>query len=360
MTETLTQEATSLKFTAHQVDLAPILGHLVRGTNNLFPNVKIEANGKDAMTLTTTNGNLTMVASVPTRTNDGNALTINCKELHDVASRLSGTVEFDNGKIQAGKRKISLQVCSTENFMPSKELKGTAVTVDAKELITQLRKTLIGTNQLDSNNLLSGILLDGQNVVATDGNMLVVNKLSKPIFETQVILPRALVDEMTKCFANSETLDIVANETFIQISDGVITLTSTLLVGVYPAYSKLIPTTYTKKAIIDKNALLSELEFVSLAANQKTNIVKLSFTNSTLELQANKEGVEGNGLIDIECTEPEFKIAFNIDYLRKILKGYDTNVIEFQFEGALNAGLFVPNENDLCLLMPIQISDRNK
>ena len=341
-----------MKFTTNQQDLAPILVHLSRITSNLLPNVQLTAS-TDTLTLYTSDCSVYMSATIPAVVEEAGTVTMDCKELSALINRLTGKVNYDNGIVKANGSKFKF--VPTQAEMPVVPiLEETPITVDAKELITQLKKTLIGAAPTFTGNLLSGILLDGQNVVATDGNMMIVNRLSAKLFDEQVILPSKLVDEMTKCFANANSLSIATNGRNITISSDTMTITSTLLEGQYPKYAQLIPQSYTKKAVLNAKELLQHVSLIELAANQKTNICKMAFTPDNLTLSANKDGCEGDTCMDIESTD-ELNIAFNIAYLLKILKNYDSDVIEFSFDGSLSAGLFKPNESDLALLMPCQI-----
>ena len=62
-------------------------------------------------------------------------------------------------------------------------------------------------------------------------------------------------------------------------------LSSSLLDGEYPPYTQLIPTSGLKNAVINKQNLINSLELVSTMVNDKTSIVKFSFSNNQLNLE---------------------------------------------------------------------------
>src|SRR5574344_833518 len=350
--------ATKLKFTAQQEDLL-VLKHLANiakanGINPILQYVNLEPISNTELKAWVTNLDITMSTIIPVQMDEQEELSLNAQKLYQVVSTMAGTVTFDDGCLKS-KGKSGKVLNRTNEKMPYKDITGTDYEVKAKEFINQLKRTVYACQEC-SNSVLSGVLVDGTKLVATDGNILVANTLTAQVLDEQIILPSKFVDELVKVFANADTLTLTTDKGAVKITDGVTTIISRLLEGTYPKYAQLIPSTSANVATIDRLELRDALSFADTMINIKTNIAKLNFTQGALEISTNSEDGESNATINIEYVGEDMLIAFNAQYLNKMLKSYNSDVVKIGMNSNLSATLITDGvSEDVALIMPIQI-----
>src|SRR5574344_1974549 len=284
---------TKLKFTAQQEELLKLAPLARIATKEPYQN--IYTNGAVAWA---SNGLLTIHTVLDTNVQESTTIAINAQKLYNVIAVSSGTITFDDGTIMPKGKKSKINGISTE-ILSCEDVIGTDYTVNAKEFINQLKRTVYACGE-GLNSILSGVLIDGTKLVATDGNILVCNSISEQILDEQIVLPSKFVDELIKVFSNADTLTMTTDKGAIKITDGVTTIISRLLEGTYPKYAQLIPKESANVATIDRLELLDALSFADTMINIKTNIAKLNFTQGQLEISTNSEDGESNATIDIE------------------------------------------------------------
>lgn len=347
-----------LKFTAKQEDLL-VLRHLANiakanGINPILQYVNLEPISNTELKAWVTNLDITMSTIIPVQMDEQEELSLNAQKLYQVISTMNGTVTFDDGCLKS-KGKSGKVLNRTSEKLQYKDITGTDYEVNAKEFINQLKRTVYACQE-GSNSVLSGVLIDGTKLVATDGNILVCNSLSSEVLDEQIILPSKFVEELVKVFANADTLILTTDKGAVKITDGVTTIISRLLEGTYPKYAQLIPCSTVNNATIDRLELLDALSFADTMINIKTNIAKLNFTADKLDISTSSEDGESNATIDINYTGEDMLIAFNAQYLNKMLKSYNSATIKIGMNSALSATLITDGvSEDVSLIMPIQI-----
>ena len=351
--------ATKLKFTAKQEDLL-VLRHLANiakanGINPILQYVNLEPISNTELKAWVTNLDITMSTIIPVQMDEQEELSLNAQKLYEVINTMTGVITFDDANLKS-KGKSGKVLNRTTEKLAYKDITGTDYEVNAKEFINQLKRTVYAASPEYTNNILSGVLIDNINIVATDGNILVCNSLSSEVLSDQIILPSKFVEELVKVFSNADTLTLTTDKGAIKVTDGVTTIISRLLEGQFPKYAQLIPKESANVAIIDRLALLDALSFADTMINIKTNIAKLNFTQGQLEISTNSEDGESNATIDIEYNGSDLLIAFNAQYLNKMLKSYSSSTVKIGMNSALSATLITDGvSEDVSLIMPIQI-----
>ena len=141
-----------------------------------------------------------------------------------------------------------------------------------------------------------------------------------------------------------------------QLDDRV--LLSRLLEGQYPKYQQLIPEKGEKSAIVDREDLINAIDRASTMVNERTSIVKFTFSDDKLLLKADTSDA-GSSMDLVECQykDDELIIAFNYKYILEALRIMDSEKVKIDLSSSLSATLFKPvnDENYICLVMPVQI-----
>ena len=346
-----------------------------KGLQPVLANILIEADSKTKLNLYATDFDLTIVTSVEAQVSGLGKITLPAKKLLDIVSRLNdGIINFELNNttmtITSGKSKFEILGISANEFPQIEYLsdEDNVVDVDLKPFVIGIREAGFAAASYESNNnLLSGVVCDiNKNVLeiaSTDGNRLararkiVSNKDDKTI---KLIVPAKVLQEFLKIsyFIDEDTVKLYTKNNKIMIKSDNITMISNLMNGQYPQYNKLIPTSLPKEAKINVSKMISALERVSTMVNEKTSIVKLSFSQNNLSLMADTpESGNSEDQLDINYSGEDILIAFNYRYLLDCFKNIDSENMIICMNTNLSATIIKPdNEEDfIYLIMPVQI-----
>ena len=164
-----------------------------------------------------------------------------------------------------------------------------------------------------------------------------------------------------------EEVSVSVGEKYIVFSTSNFSMYSKLLEGSYPDYSKVIPKNNPKKAVIKKSDLQVAVKRVSVLSNQKTHLIKFSFSFNNLEIVVlNRDiGGEAREEIPVEYENDNHTIGFNSQYFLEILDIIKTEKILLEMNTQISACLLYPHysedkkaeSEDLFLIMPLRILD---
>ena len=209
-------------------------------------------------------------------------------------------------------------------------------------------------------------------MVSTDGHRLgssfipTIHTVQSPV--SCVLSPKSLLN-LYKIFdsKNDDDVSISVGEKYIVFSTSTFRMYSKLLEGSYPDYSKVIPKNNPKRAIIKKGDLQLAVKRVSVLSNQKTHLIKFSFSFNNLEIVVlNRDiGGEAREEISVEYEHDNHTIGFNSQYFLEILDIIKTEKVLLEMNTQISACLLYPYSNeekqipseDLFLIMPLRILD---
>ncbi|MBD2101522.1 DNA polymerase III subunit beta [Leptolyngbya sp. FACHB-261] len=137
-------------------------------------------------------------------------------------------------------------------------------------------------------------------------------------------------------------------------------ITSRLLDGQYPNYRQLIPRSFERQMTVERKALLGALERISVLADQRNNIVKLSIDGATQEVALSVDAPDvgsGREVVPVQMSGDDLEIAFNVKYLAEGLKALSSNEIQMQLNSPTSPAVLTPVGalKMTYLIMPVQI-----
>ena len=111
---------------------------------------------------------------------------------------------------------------------------------------------------------------------------------------------------------------------------------------------------------VDRRLLLGALERISVLADQKNNIVKLSLNDSNQELTLSVDAQDvGSGLetMPAQISGDSLDVAFNVKYLVDGLKAIATSEVQMQLNTATSPAILSPlgSIKMTYLVMPVQV-----
>ena len=176
-----------------------------------------------------------------------------------------------------------------------------------------------------------------------------------------VTIPAKALRELERIVSDAENdlIKVRFDEQIMVFELGDRLVTSTRILGDYPAYSQLIPQSFAREIVIDRKRLLSSLELVAVLA-QKNNLVKFSLDNDKSELIVSADAQDiGNAeqSLPAQIIGEDIEIAFNIKYLMDGLKALPTSEIKMQLNEWNQPVIFSPlgGLKMTYLVMPVQI-----
>ena len=201
---------------------------------------------------------------------------------------------------------------------------------------------------------------------ATDGHRLARYTLARPDGAEgmpDVIIPRKAVAELRKLLEEamdaSVQIDLSASKVrFTLGGEGGVVLTSKLIDGTFPDYSRVIPTGNDKLLKVDPKSFFEGVDRVATIATEKTRAVKMGLDKDKVTLTVTSPD-NGNAAEELsaEYDAGDLEIGFNAGYLKDILSQIDADMVELHLADAGAPTLIRKSEDSpaLYVLMPMRV-----
>jgi DNA polymerase-3 subunit beta len=370
-----------MKATIERATLLKSLGHVQsvverRNTIPILSNVMIEANADGTIRLMATDLDLQINESVEAQVETPGATTVSAHTLFDIARKLPEGSQVSlaaaDGKmaINAGRARFNLSTLPRDDFpviaegeLPTKfELPATTL----KEIID---KTRFAISTEETRYYLNGIFWhvtdDAQPVLkaaATDGHRLARVTVARPDGASgmpDIIIPRKCIAELRKLLDEIDgSVEISLSASKIRFGLGTAVLTSKLIDGTFPDYSRVIPTGNDKILRIDPKSFMEGVDRVSTIASEKTRAVKMALETDkiTLSVSSPENGTAAEE-VSGDYKSEGFEIGFNARYLMDILAQVEGDTIEVHLADAAAPTLLRESDkaSALYVLMPMRV-----
>ncbi|MFN7177401.1 MAG: DNA polymerase III subunit beta, partial [Thermaurantiacus sp.] len=330
-----------MKLVVERATLLKALGHVQsvverRNTIPILSNVLISAEG-EAMMLMATDLDLQVVESAPADVTTSGATTVSAHTLYDIVRKLpdgsQATLETQDLKmtVTAGRARFQLQTLPREDFPVIGESDlPVSFQLPSETLRELIDKTRFAISTEETRYYLNGIFLHATSgdeprlrAVATDGHRLARVELPLPEGADgmpDVIVPRKCVAEVRKLLDERDgPVTISLSQSRIRFEVGAAVLTSKLIDGTFPDYSRVIPTANDRLLRIDPASLAECVDRVTAIASEKTRAVKLSLDKDrvTLSVVSPENGMASED-VPADYDAPGFDVGFNSRYLLDI------------------------------------------
>ena len=370
-----------MKATIERATLLKSLSHVQsvverRNTSPILSNVLIEASADGAIKLMATDLDLQIVDSIAAQVEQPGATTISAHTLFDIARKLPEgsqvSLQAAEGKmlIQAGRARFNLSTLPRDDFPVIAEGDlPTSFELPAETLKQIIDKTRFAISTEETRYYLNGIYFhvsdDGQPVLraaATDGHRLARITVPRPDGADGmpgIIIPRKCIAELRKLLDEVDgSVQISLSASKIRFGLGSAILTSKLIDGTFPDYSRVIPTANDKLLKIDPRGFEEGVDRVATIATEKTRAVKMSLDRDkiTLSVTSPENGTAAEEVPGAFQGEG-FDIGFNARYLLDILGQIDSDLVELHLADAAAPTLIRENDASpaLYVLMPMRV-----
>ena len=367
-----------MKATIERATLLKSLGHVQsvverRNTIPILSNVLVEALAEGGIRLMATDLDLQILETIEAKVETPGATTISAHTLFEIARKLAEGSEVSlhaaDGKmaVRASRSNFNLPTLPRDDFpiIAEGELP-TKFELPAATLRQIIDKTRFAISTEETRYYLNGIFLhvadDVLKAAATDGHRLARVTVAKPDGADgmpDVIVPRKCVAELRKLLDEIDgTVEVSLSATKIRFGLGSAVLTSKLIDGTFPDYSRVIPTGNDKLLKIDPKSFMQGVDRVATIASEKTRAVKMALDTDKITLSVTSPE-NGTASEDVpgEYASTGFEIGFNARYLMDILGQIEGDTVEVHLADAAAPTLIRENDHAAALyvLMPMRV-----
>ena len=374
-----------MKATIERATLLRCLSHVQsvverRNTIPILSNVLIEAEGDNSLRVMATDLDLQVIEHMEANVDSAGAITVSAHLLFDIARKLpeGSQVSLEAAEnrmaIKAGRSRFSLPTLPRDDFPVIVEGDlPTSFELPAKTFAELIDRTRFAISTEETRYYLNGIFFhvsdDNEPVLraaATDGHRLARFTLPRPDGAEgmpDVIVPRKAVAELRKLLDESldgnVQIDLSASKVrFTLGGEGGVVLTSKLIDGTFPDYSRVIPTGNDKLLKLDPKSFHEGVDRVATIATEKTRAVKMGLDRDKVTLTVTSpDNGTATEEVPAEYSTDGFEIGFNAGYLKDILNQIDADTVEIHLADAGAPTLIRKDENSpaLYVLMPMRV-----
>ena len=351
-----------------------------RNTIPILSNVLIEAK-EDGVYLTSTDMDITVIEKVDLGESEVTQLgttTTSAQMLYDIVRKLPDNikVEFLSEKndrlgIKASSSSFSLNCLPSEDFpsIAQEDFKH-SFNIDALDLVRLIDKSSFAMSLEETRYYLNGIYLhaikennvDKMRTVATDGHRLSRVDINLPQGAEGipgVIIPRKTILEIRKILEDhTGNVSLSISETKIKLSFNNVVLTSKLLDGTFPDYSRVIPEHNDKLVTISNQSISEAVDRVSTVSTDKTRAIKININKGSVVISAtNPDKGSASEHLDVVYNGDEVEIGFNSKYVLDVTRQIKGNEILIKLSDSVSPTLVYDKDDKevLFVLMPMRV-----
>ncbi len=326
-----------------------------RNTIPILANVLIEAEG-DQVQFRATDLDVEVVDKAAAQVERAGATTVAATTLHEIVRKLPDgalvtlTADSAAGRltVEAGRSNFSLATLPKEDFpvMASSEYQSN-FSASAAMLRRLFDKSKFAISTEETRYYLNGVYMhvadgEGQKVlrcVATDGHRLArIDADLPPGAEDMpgVIVPRKTVGELRKLLEDDEMqIAVSVSETKVRFATPDITLTSKVIDGTFPDYSRVIPQNNTRRMEVDAADFAQAVDRVATVSSERSRAVKMQLDQDRLVLSVNApDSGAAEEELAVAYDDERLEIGFNAKYLLEIASQVDRENAVFLFNSS--------------------------
>ncbi len=350
-----------------------------RNTIPILANVLIEAEG-DQVQFRATDLDIEVVDKAPAQVEKAGATTVAATTLHEIVRKLPDgalvtlTADSAAGRltVEAGRSNFSLATLPKEDFpvMASSEY-ASNFTASAALLRRLFDKSKFAISTEETRYYLNGVYMhvaDGSEggkvlrCVATDGHRLARIDADLPDGAADmpgVIVPRKTVGELRKLLEDDEMdIAVSVSETKVRFATPDITLTSKVIDGTFPDYTRVIPQGNTRKLEVDAAEFAQAVDRVATVSSERSRAVKLQLDGDKLVLSVNApDSGAAEEELAVAYGDERLEIGFNAKYLLEIASQVDRENAVFMFNSAGDPTLMREgnDQSAVYVVMPMRV-----
>ncbi|MGB1034819.1 MAG: DNA polymerase III subunit beta [Paracoccaceae bacterium] len=323
-----------------------------RNTIPILANVLIEST-TEGVTFRATDLDIDVVDRTDATVDRAGSTTVNAVTLHDIVRKLpdGALVTLNNDAsagrltVAAGRSNFSLATLPQDDFPVLASSEYTSRFMAKAAVLRRLfDKSKFAISTEETRYYLNGVYMhvadgDGGRVlrcVATDGHRLARIDADLPDGAQDmpgVIVPRKTVGELRKLLEDDDVdITVSVSEAKIRFETPTITLTSKVIDGTFPDYSRVIPAGNTRRLEVDAADFAKAVDRVATVSSERSRAVKLTMADDQLLLSVNApDSGAAEEELAVAYSDDRLEIGFNAKYLQEIASQVDRENAVFLF-----------------------------
>lgn len=219
-------------------------------------------------------------------------------------------------------------------------IKQNAFEMAADDVREMVEKTLFATSTDETRHVLNGVYWTARkgqlDMVATDGRRLAfISKKAIPVDrDFQVIVPAKVLGELERLLnaakaSGNMLVSVTDNQISFQFQET--TLISRLVSGSFPNYQQLFQGKKEVVVTLGTQELLATTRRAALCTLDRGGSVRITLHKGAMQVQSSSQTLEFNDEIAVDYSGPEFKIAFNPQFMADAIKHVDSEKLTISF-----------------------------
>lgn len=372
-----------MKAIAERAALLKSLSHVQsvverRNTIPILSNLLLKCE-EGTLSMTATDLDVEAIERLEARIESTGSVTVAAQTLYDIIRKLpegaevAMTLDAEDSRltVSAGRSRFALATLPAGDFplMASSDYSHQfEMTGGALRRLFEKARFAISTEE--TRYYLNGVYLhvigEGESAklraVATDGHRLARIDAPLPVGAADapgVIVPRKTVNELVKLLEDDEAIaQIALSDTKIRVTFGGTVLTSKVIDGQFPDYTRVLPQGNDKQLKADAGQFAAAVDRVATVSSEKSRAVKLSLEEDKLVLSVNApdSGTADEEMIVAYDSEP-LTIGFNAKYLLEIVGQIERENAVFEFSDSGSPTLVREGGDDsaVYVVMPMRV-----
>ncbi len=349
-----------------------------RTTIPILSNILIEAHD-NKVSCRTTDLDIEIIDILGATIEGSGAVTVNANTLYEIVRKLKDgarlNLQHDQQKgrleLSSGRSSFSLATLSKDDFpmMASSEYEYN-FSIPSSDLRRLIEKSKFAMSSEETRYYLNGVYLHcseegGKKVlraVATDGHRLARIDCDLPDAADQmpgVIIPRKTVGEVRSILDGiEERIAVSVSPNKIRFSNSGTTITSKVIDGTFPDYSRVIPKENKNRMEVDADEFSKAVDRVSTVSLDKARAVKLILSEDKLLLSVNSpESGAANEELIVSYSDEKIEIGFNSKYLQELASQVEKENAVFFFKSSGDPALMQEGNDDsaIYVVMPMRV-----
>lgn len=344
-----------------------------RVTIPILSGVLVEAIG-DCILFTASDGNESIIHRILINNEDGNEILeegrcVFSRESFGIARKLKGhiTFEVNNTMVFVSQSKTKLEFSTMDADEYPKivvESSQAPLVLSGPVFADMVANTTFSTSDSDSRPILTGVNMSFRTsesvIVATDSHRLsrfIMEGCHHEAEDFTLNVPASILDQAVKAFDLQYDVKILPNKQTIALVNGNTIYISSLLEGLYPDTSRLIPKDFSKNLVVNRKEIIDGLELLQEVSSN--SVISLKIDGLFVKLTAIGTGTKGSKELAFETYDGEndFSIAFSAKYVADALKRIDESSVRLRFNGRMNPFVIVSvndESNVTQLVLPVR------
>ena len=279
------------------------------------------------------------------------------------------TLELEDEKliVKSGGSRFELQTMAADDFPTLAPVQWeTSFAMQQQTLKHLIHSAHFAMAHQDIRYYLNGMLFVFEpgwaRVVATDGHRLVHHAAEVQGIDSQqeVIVPRKTVLELQRLLADTESpVQVEGAAGQLRFYFDEVEVISKLVEGKFPDYQRVIPTSYTRHFVMDREALQGSLQRAAILTTDKLRGVRIELGENQLKISAtNAEQEQAREKLDVDYAYESLDVGFNVSYLLDVLANTKTDSVRWSVQPDSNASVLItlPEEDAFkYVVMPMRI-----